>query len=550
MKVRRVLGAGISVVVLGVLCVPAGASTADRVGAQTGSGTVRLAAEQEPSCADWISSCAGLLWGNWALGNQTLPQALVVPPDGAYTPGAVLVDMPTLSAGPPMTVTYRIKPEAVWNDGQPITSADFDYTWKQIATGKDVYDSTGYSQIQSIDTSNPKVAVVTFKAPYAAWRDLFGGFYYLMPSHLLAGKDRHKAMKDGYAFSGGPWVLEGGKAGWKKGKTLTLVPNDKYWGTKPTIAKVIFQFIPDNSAELQALTTGQVLAAYPEHQDGILDALDKDSSLSSSVSYGNQFEALFLNNAAFPLDSVAVRQAIAYATDRQAIVDSVLKPSVRQGRVLQSFVVPTFKQYYAPAFSGYSLNLAKVDALMTGDGWTKQGGVWTKNGRPASITVSTTTGNEARSLTEQLWQSQMKAAGFTVTIKNQSPDVLFGQTLPKGTFSVALGSLTSSPDPGWCSIFCSQNIPTKKNGLAGQNFMRVSDPAIDAAWGSVDTTLDPAARVAAAQQGQAVLAQDVASIPLYQSPSIFAYDKTHIGGNVVDNTVMGPFFTMNEWVLK
>jgi hypothetical protein len=56
--------------------------------------------------------------------------------------------------------------------------------------------------------------------------------------------------------------------------------------------------------------------------------------------------------------------------------------------------------------------------------------------------------------------------------------------------------------------------------------------------------------VAAAQQGQAALARAVASIPLYQSPSIFTYDKTRLGGKIVDNTVMGPFFTMNEWVLK
>src|SRR4029079_8569211 len=100
---------------------------------------------------------------------------------------------------------------------------------------KDVYDTTGYEDIAQVDTSDPKVAVVTFTQPFAGWRDLFGGFYFLLPSHLLQGKNRHTMMKDGYAFSGGPWKLDGGATGWKKGRSLTLVPNEAYWGTHPQI---------------------------------------------------------------------------------------------------------------------------------------------------------------------------------------------------------------------------------------------------------------------------------------------------------------------------
>ena len=133
---------------LGLAIVPAAASTTSSARSQTSAGTVRIAAEEEPACADWISSCAGSSWGNWTLGNQTLPQALTVNADGDYVPGAMLAAMPTLDPGPPMKVTYRIRPEAVWSDGEPITSKDFEYTWKQIVDGKDIYDTTGYADIQ------------------------------------------------------------------------------------------------------------------------------------------------------------------------------------------------------------------------------------------------------------------------------------------------------------------------------------------------------------------------------------------------------------------
>jgi peptide/nickel transport system substrate-binding protein len=542
---------GVSVLTLCVGAAVAVAVPTRRHQQQTPSGTVKIAAEEEPTCADWISSCAGSAWGNWALGNLTMPQATNVDADGNYVPGAMLVDFPTLDPGPPMTVTYRIKPEAVWSDGEPITSKDFEYTWQQIAKGKDIYDRTGYTDIASIDTTDPKTAVVTFKQPFAAWKDLWSGFYFVLPSHLLEGKNRNKVMKDGYAFSGGPWRLDGGKAGWKKGKTITLVPNDKYWGTKPSIAKAIFQIVPESSAELEAVKTGQVQAAYPLPIDGALDQLDDVSNLTYTVNFGNQYEAFFINANAFPLDSQAVRQAIAYATDRQAIVDQIEKPAIRQGRVLQSFIVPTFKQYYQPSFAQYAPDLDKVDQLMTGDGWKKNSdGIWEKKGKTASFEINSTAGNESRALSEQLWQSQLKQAGFDLTIKNLNSDVLFGSRLPKGQYDVALYASVGTPDPGQCLVFCSKNIPSKKNDFGGQNTTWTDDPTIDSTWDAVDSTLDETARVTAAKAGQDALATYVASLPLYQTPTLFIYDKDRLGGTLEDNPVMGPFFTMNEWVLK
>jgi peptide/nickel transport system substrate-binding protein len=536
-----------AVLVAGLAISPATASTR----AQDTGGTIRIAAEEEPFCADWISSCAALAWGNWALGNLTMPQALNVDPDGNYVTGAMLAEFPTLAEGPPMTVTYKINPAAVWSDGTPMTSADFEYTRDQIVNGKDIYDTTGYELIESIDTTDPATAVVTFSEPFAAWKDLFGGFYFVLPKHLLDGKNRNKVMKDGYAFSGGPWQLDGGKAGWKKGKSITLVPNDAYWGIKPTITEVIFQFIPESAAELQAVKSNQVDAAYPLPIDGAVDQVEETPSLDHVVSFGNQFEALWINAAKFPLDSQAVRQSVAYATDREAIVEQILVPAINEGRVLESFIVPTFRTFYEPAFEQYVPNPEQVDQLMAGDGWEKNGdGIWEKGGKPASFEVNTTSGNESRALTLQLWQSQLQEAGFDVTIKPLDADLFFGDRLPKGQFTVGLFASVGTPDPGLCLLFCSGNIPKKANKFSGQNATRTDSESIDTPWEAVDVTLDEAARIADAKTGQAALAEYVASIPLFQTPTLFIWNTDKLGGRLEDNTVMGPFFTMNEWVLK
>lgn len=554
-RVRVWVGAVAVVAVGGLVASPVGASAPDRIRQQDSGGTLLIAAEQELASANWISSSAGASWGVWALGVHTLPQAFTVTPDGTYEPSPVLAGEPVLSEGPPQTVTYNINPDAVWSDGEPITSADFEYLWDQIANGRDIYDDTGYRSIESIDTSDPKTAVVTFAEPFAAWRDLFGGFYFLVPSHLLEGKSLDKQMKDGYAFSGGPWEMKDGKKGWKKGKSITLVPNDAYWGTKPSISEVTFQFITDSSAETQAVKTGQVSAAYPQPQEGILDEFDESADLEYVVSFGNVYEGFWINAAKFPLDSQAVRQALMAATDRSAIVDGIVEPAVREGRVLQSFVMPIFPDYFTPAFAdagyGETADLAEVDELMTGDGWEKNSqGIWEQDGKTASLQIQTTAGNEARELTEELWQSQLQTAGFDLEIKNPSADVLFGVNGPKGKFQVGLYAQVGTPDPGLCIVFCSENIPTKKNGFVGQNWTRTDDPTIDETWKAVDVTLDQAARAEAAKAGQAALADYVVAIPLYQKPNVFVWDSAKISGPLVDNPTLGPFFNMNLWTLS
>jgi peptide/nickel transport system substrate-binding protein len=550
--IRRPLRALMSTaVVIAVVVAMMTTSVGAKTAAQRASGSIVIAAEQELDTADWIDASAGSSWGNWELGIHTLPQAFSITADGQYKPSLVLDGMPKLDPGPPMKVTYKISKNAVWSDGQPITSKDFEYLWKQITTGSNIYDTTGYNLIQRVDTSDPKTAVVTFKEPYAAWRDLFGGFYFLLPSHLLTGKDRNAEMKDGYSFSGGPWRLDGGTDGWKKGVSITLVPNPKYWGPKPRIARVTFQFITDSAAEIAAITSGQVVAGYPQPQIGILDQFDKEANLDYEVKFGNQYEGLWFNATKPPLDDVNVRKALAYATDRKAIVDNLLVPAIRQGRVLQSFNVPTFKQFTSDAFAGYTRNLTKVNELMTAGGWKRNSdGIWEKNGQPASLSISTTAGNQGREQVEQLLQSQWKSAGFDLSIQNTQSGVLFGTWGPKNVFTIGMYAQVGTPDPGLCIIFCSSNIPTAENNFVGQNWTRLTSKSIDDPWQAADRVLDVAKRAVLVKQGEKALADEMAALPLYQKPTVFVWDKSKLSGPMQNNTTNGPFFNLNRWTLK
>lgn len=531
---------------------PTGSTSTTASGGVPQGGTLTLGAEQEPDCADWIDACAGSAWGSWIMAYQTLPRSFDIKLDNGtwvYTPSNLLQGEPTLKTTPDEVVTYKINPKAVWSDGTPITSADFQYTWDQIAHGTNIYDTTGYADIKSVDTPDPQTAVVTYSTPYAGWKGLFGGQYGIFPSHILKGQDRDALMKDGYQWSGGPWEIQS----WQKGTSVTLVPNPKYWGDKPHLDKVVFKFIEDTAAEFSAVKTGEVSAIYPQPQSDVVDAIKSGlSGLKSSFStLTGSNEALYFNNAKAPLDDVKVRQAVSYSIDRVAVVKSLFGAlGVKQPmQTLNPPILASFGD--ATAFSNYKLDLPKVTSLMTGDGYAKDSsGIWAKNGQEVNLELKTTAGNNRRLLTAQIVQSQLQTAGFKLTINAQKAGDLFGTQLPAGDFQIGLyAQVNTSLDPSLSSLFASKNIPTAANQQTGQNWQRVNIPAVDPLLEKVDTDFNQADRMAAQKQADKILAANAVALPIDPLPNILIWSP-NVVGPVTDNPIFGMFWNMNEWGLK
>jgi peptide/nickel transport system substrate-binding protein len=498
---------------------------------------------------DWIGTCSGSSWGYWMAAVQTMPRAFDVVKDdqGKYTYKAsnVLKGEPKLETSPQQKVTYDIADDAVWSDGVPITSTDFKYTWDQIAHTDDVYDKTGYTNIQSVDDSNPKVAVVTFSKPFGDWKGLFTGNYGIFPSHILQGKDRDATMKDGYDFSGGPWIIQQ----WVKTDNITLVPNPKYWGTKPSLDKVIFKFQPDTSSEFTAFKSDQVSMIYPQPQ---LDAVDQinaglpNSQKVITTDTGN-FEALWLNQGKPPFDDPAVRKAVAYSIDRTAIVQRLFG-AIGVNQPLQFLNAPIVSDFVDQnAFSQYKKDLSQVDKLLTGDGYVKgSDGIYAKNGQKLSFTVQTTAGNQRRILTQQILQSQLKDAGIDMQAATSKSGDLFGQILPVGDFQAAIyAQVLTSLQPSICNITCSQNAaPIGQKG--GNNYQRTSVPELDTVLTKMDGELDTSAAMSEGKQAQQIAASNMINLPIDPLPNILLWNNK-VQGPVSDNGILGPFWNMNQW---
>lgn len=514
-------------------------------------GTLVIGAEQEPDCTDWIGTCGGSSWGYWMMNVTTLPRPYNVDKvDGKwdYVKSDLLVGEAKLETSPAQKVTYKLNPKVVWNDGTRVSSKDFEYLWKQISTGQDIYDATGYSDISSVDATDPGTVVVTFSKPYADWKGLFGGGYGLLPAHLLEGKDRAKEIASGYTFSAGPWKIDH----WTKGTEAVLVPNTSYHGDKPNLDKVVFKFQADTSAEFQAFKAGETSVIFPQPQPDVVAQIQTglEGGKSNVTAETGNLEALWFHAGKAPFDDVKVRQAWGYAIDRDAVVNRLFG-AIGVKTASQNLNPPIVAKYTdVTAWSKYKKNLTKVDELMTSAGWTKgSDGIWAKNGQKFNVTFKSTTGNKRRELTQQILQEQLKAAGFQFTIANQKAGDLFGDQLPKGDYDVALyAQVLTSPSPSNCNTFCSKNIP-KAPGFSGQNWGRINIPSVDPLLEKVDSSLDDDVRAENQKKADKILADNNAALPLDPLPNILLWKDTVIGINA-NNPVMGPFWGMENWGVR
>jgi len=522
-------------------------------------GSVVFAAEQWPECLNPITSCANASWLVWVAWEHVMPRLMQTDPKGNFLASDLLVEAPTEQNGgikeSPFTITYKLRPEAVWDDGSQITSEDVKFTWDVIMKTTGTIGTTGYDQIKSIDTSDPKTVVITFKDVYSDWQDLFGGNNangVVLKKAAFNGKVNLKdEMQSSYGFSGGPWKLQSFSQ-----QQSVLVRNDKYWVKDkiPNLDQVTFVPRTDQSTEMNSLLTGEALAAYPQPSRGITKQL-KAPGMKYAAGAGSSYEGLWINMDKFPFNDLKAREAFAYAMDRQAVVDAIYKADFPDLKVLNcAGWVPTVSDWCDnTAFSDISYQPDKVKSLLEGSGWSKGGdGIYAKGGKRFSVEFNTTAGNKIREDTQALLKEKAKAAGIELVIKDFPPTQLFEDKLPKRDFTLAEYAQVASPDPSVTAILAADQIPSAANGNSGQNFLGWKNAQATALMHESDKTIDHAQRKDMIQQVNKLERQDIPWIPMFQKPLLLAWHADRLTGPIGDYapSSYGGFFNMYDWSLK
>jgi peptide/nickel transport system substrate-binding protein len=211
------------------------------------------------------------------------------------------------------TLTFTLKPNVKFQDDEPFSSKDVKFSFMRYAAKESTNkDSKFFASIESIDTPDPMTVVLKFKEPS------FEALYHLGMDTAVILDEKSAASEATNPVGTGPYKL----SSWEKGSTITL---DKWDGYRDAahipIAHATFRFISDPAAEVAGLLAGDI-DAFPRIQNfQALDQFKSDPRFQVLIGGTEGKTILAINNKKKPLDDVRVRQAIAYAIDRKAVID-------------------------------------------------------------------------------------------------------------------------------------------------------------------------------------------------------------------------------------
>lgn len=211
-----------------------------------------------------------------------------------------------------LTYTFTLNEGVVFHDGSALTSADVVASYETVKSDAAVQGNEQFASVTAITAPDPQTVEITLAQPDQNFLFTLTG-----PAGLVFKKGDATDLKS--AENGtGPFVLDR----WTKGSAITFDRFDDYWGEKATIGEVVFQYIPDFTAGVNAAL------------DNSLDVLTAvDPNLVSQLEDGGDFTVttgrttdkatLAFNNAKAPLDDVKVREALRLAIDHEALVEAV-----------------------------------------------------------------------------------------------------------------------------------------------------------------------------------------------------------------------------------
>jgi peptide/nickel transport system substrate-binding protein len=451
-------------------------------------------------------------------------------------------------------VRYHIDPDAAWADGAPVTSDDFAFTLETISNADlDIADAkrAGYERITGYQEVDDKTFLAIFSEIYTPWKNLFD---VVLPAHELEGKPFGTVWDDGITLGSGPFVF----SEWIPGEKIVLTRNPNYWasrdpasgGTFGDVQTVDVTFLPGTEAQVRALRNEEIDMFYPEPQIELVDDVTSMGDVISEAGPGRIWEQIDFNHDDPLLSQEFIRQAFALAIDREAVMDEAVRPMEPDAVTLGNTIWTVGSPHYEDHFSQYSYDPVAAEQLLIDNGCTRgEDEIYVCQGQRLSFRWATIAGIEARETLFDMAQASLGEIGIEVTADFGPATRVFANEFIYGDSSVwqiLNFAWVGAPDPyGRNTVYFCEGDESL-SGFGDLNVNRYCNDEIEALIRQTEVEVDETARAALYNQADSLYLDDVASIPLYQKPTFFAWNEL-ITGPKDNPTQTGPFWNLSTW---
>jgi peptide/nickel transport system substrate-binding protein len=434
------------------------------------------------------------------------------------------------------TLTFTIRKGVQWSDGAPFSAKDVLFTFDLLKAHSGLDLNSDWSVLRSVAMKGSDQVVFHFKTAAVPYFYYIAGETPIVSQHLWSKVANPLTYLDKAPVGTGPYTMSS-----CSGTNIQYTKNPHYW--QPGLPKIKTVNFP---AYLSNTPANEDLASGKDQWGSQFIPNIENVYLSADPKYYHYwFEPvanvdIFFNLKDPLLSNVAVRQAMAYAIDKQkasTIGEYGYEPPANQTGIVK----PTFSGWYDSSLAAkydnaYSYDPQRAISILEHAGFKRNAnGIMEKNGQQLSFTIVNNGGYSDWVTAVSVIQSDLKAIGIEITPQNLS-DTTFLSDVYDGHYQLAYNAETGGPGPyyelrQW--LYSPNSAPIGTS--ASSDWERYSSPATDRLINAYAATTSSSAQHQIVDELEQVMLSDVPVLPVTEEVDWYQYDTQHIGGWVTSS---------------